>query len=100
MATGPSEGGQHMARKQAKTTIHRKARKPIGLRGDRIRLARQAAGITQWELARQTDIYVSAINRAEAGSKDMTGASIVAIAKALGVTSDYLLGLSSDSGRK
>ena len=50
---------------------------------------------TQAELSKKSGIKAQNINKYVKGERSPNGESIVALAQALGVTSDYLLGLSS-----
>ena len=63
--------------------------------GKRIRRVRRARDITQAQLAELTSLNVITISRLENGTaKSVHGGTIVALARALGVSADYLLGLS------
>lgn len=64
--------------------------------GDRLRQAREARGINQTELAEKTGLQPSAIGHFEKERRKPSFANIRALAKALNVTSDYLLGRASD----
>ena len=59
--------------------------------GDRIRQAREQAGISQAELARRIGISKNAMNTIEGGQSDPRVSRIVAIALVLGVSTDTLL---------
>lgn len=86
-----------MAKKKPQTVS---TPKRIGIRGDRVRAARTALEWSQFELASRSQIHPSAISQVEKGVKELNALSVVALAKAMAVSSDYLLGLSADSGRK
>ena len=63
--------------------------------GTRVRLARQHAGLSQEQLARAAGVSVGTVARIEQGvTSSLTTRSLEGMCKALGVTSDYLLGLS------
>lgn len=64
--------------------------------GERLRQAREARGINQTELAAKTGLQPSAIGHFEKERRKPSFANIRALAKALSVTSDYLLGRTSD----
>ena len=65
--------------------------------GERIRKRRQELGIGQRELARRLDIRHATISDLERGvQKDMTIALLRKLARALGVTSDWLIGMYED----
>ncbi|HHI80740.1 MAG TPA: XRE family transcriptional regulator [Planctomycetes bacterium] len=61
--------------------------------GKRIRSARIHAGLTQEGLARKVGVNLSTLQKWEAGTQPLA-ASVCKLALALGVTSDYLLGIS------
>lgn len=62
--------------------------------GQRVRAAREKHGISQAELARQLHASVNAINMLEQDSiQDPRASRIIGIARTLGVSADYLLGL-------
>jgi len=63
--------------------------------GERIAVLRRRQGMTQRELGKESDVHWNTIARLERGKlTDMPGKAVARIAKALGTTSDYLLGLS------
>ena len=63
--------------------------------GRRVRRSRRARDVTQSQLAVQTGLNVTTISRLENGTAKETYAdTIVALARGLGVSADYLLGLS------
>jgi transcriptional regulator with XRE-family HTH domain len=64
--------------------------------GERLRLAREARGINQTELAAKTGLQPSAIGHFEKERRKPSFANIRNLAKALSVTSDYLLGMTTD----
>ena len=65
--------------------------------GERVLLIRRRRGLTQQELASQARLNKNTVARLEQGSlKDLSGQSITKIAVALGVSTDYLLGLKTE----
>lgn len=73
-----------------------KATKIMPLRGERLREARNKAGLTQDDLAVRTGVGKSQIQRYERGASDPTADYVARIAKALRISSDWLLGLVDD----
>ena len=65
---------------------------------DRLRAAREARDLNQPELAERARLQPSAIGHFEKGRRKPSFANIRALARALNVTSDYLLGRSDDLG--
>jgi len=61
--------------------------------GKRIRSVRLRRGITQKWLAEKVGISKQAMYAIETGDSDLGGSRVAAFAKALRVSSDYLLGL-------
>ena len=64
-----------------------------GYLGEAIRQAREVVGMSQAELARRIGISKNAMNDIETGDADPRASRIRAIALALDVSSDFLLGL-------
>ncbi len=63
--------------------------------GERVRRVRRANDVTQERLAELSGLNVITISRLEKGTaKAVYGDSVAALARALGVSADYLLGLS------
>ena len=63
--------------------------------GERIAVLRRRQGMTQRELGTESDVHWNTIARLERGKlTDLPGKSVARIAKALGTSTDYLLGLS------
>lgn len=62
-------------------------------RGDRLRRVREAAGLTQTELAERVGAGTNQIYRYEKGETDPSAEVLAALAQELGVTVDWLLGL-------
>lgn len=56
-----------------------------------LRAAREAAGLTQAELARRVGVSVDTIGRAERGDRDTPATTIGRIARVLGVSLESLL---------
>jgi transcriptional regulator with XRE-family HTH domain len=67
--------------------------------GERILLLRRRKGLTQPELAQQTGMGISTLNRIEKGHQSMAMDKVVALVHVLGTTADYLLGLSDEPER-
>lgn len=66
------------------------------MHGDRMRKIREELNLTQEELAEKIGVAVLQINRYEKGKTQPSGEIVKEIALALHVSSDYLLGISSD----
>jgi transcriptional regulator with XRE-family HTH domain len=60
--------------------------------GERIVLLRRRKGWTQPELARQAEMGTTTLNRIENAHASMTMEKVVALARVLGVSTDWLLG--------
>lgn len=73
-----------------------KKAKPHGFRGERLREARTIIGLTQEALNALCNFGPNQIARYETGISDPLPPQIVQIAKALDVTTDWLLGLSDN----
>lgn len=72
-------------------------REPIDrMIGERVLLARRRRGLSQEALAAQTTIARSVIARLERGKQTVSAERLKALARALGVSADYLLGLADD----
>jgi len=69
------------------------------LLGRRIKQAREQAGLTQELLAERIGVSRTAISRFELGEIEPNIRNLAALASVLGVSSDYLLGLSSPANR-
>jgi transcriptional regulator with XRE-family HTH domain len=65
------------------------------LRTDRLREAREKRGLSQRELGRLCDIAENMIHRYETGKADPSASHLCLIAGKLEVSTDYLLGLTS-----
>lgn len=66
----------------------------------RIVLAREYAKLNQKQLAEILGISASTLNGYEKGNHDPKSSGLIAIAKACNVTTDYLLGITDDIGKK
>ncbi|MCL5421028.1 MAG: helix-turn-helix domain-containing protein [Nitrospirae bacterium] len=64
--------------------------------GQRIKECRDAAALSQKNLADLIDVSPSAVNQYEKGEKVPSTETLLNLAKALGVTTDYLLGASKE----
>ena len=64
--------------------------------GERIIKARTKKGWNQRELARRVNLNASVMNRIESGDRAIRDDELVRLAKALGVSTDYLLGITND----
>lgn len=62
--------------------------------GNRIALARQAAGLKQDELSVAVGVHKQTISRWERGEATPNAGQLVSIVEAVGCTCDFLLGLS------
>lgn len=60
----------------------------------RLKEARSAKSITQWELSKRLDVHPNVISKWERGLVTPNAASLLALCHALSVSADYLLGLS------
>ncbi len=66
--------------------------------GDRVRLERERAGMTQEQLSAAAGLRQGHISRIENGEiRNVQGETLVRLARALNVTTDSLLGLSDES---
>lgn len=64
------------------------------MNGNRLRTIRNLRGLTQQELAERAGVNQQAIARYEKNITEATDGALTSIARALNITSDYLLGLS------
>ena len=65
--------------------------------GDRLKGIREKRGISQNELSRRTGVRQALISEIESGRKDdTTGKALRRLARELGVTTDYLIGMYED----
>jgi transcriptional regulator with XRE-family HTH domain len=64
--------------------------------GHRIKECRDDVGFSQKSLAQLIDVSPSAVNQYEKGEKVPSTETLLKLAKALGVTTDYLLGASKE----
>lgn len=68
--------------------------------GTRIHMCRRAAGLSQKELAQRCGFPYQVINRIEKGHQDLYTRRLTLIALHLGVSTDYLVGLSAEEVRR
>ena len=68
----------------------------LALRVDRLRGLREQRGWSQRELARHCGFSDALVRRYEIGASDPTGHSLKVLAEQLGVSADYLLGMTDD----
>jgi transcriptional regulator with XRE-family HTH domain len=67
--------------------------------GERILILRRRQGMTQQQLAKEAGLNKNTIARLEQGNlKDLGGRLVAKLAQALGTSTDYLLGLTDESG--
>jgi transcriptional regulator with XRE-family HTH domain len=66
------------------------------MRGERLRHIREALDYTQEQLAEMLGVGVLQIYRYESGKNTPSGEIVAKIAQILGVSTDYLLGLTDD----
>ena len=66
--------------------------------GERVRRQRMALGLNQTALAEQTAIPIQVLSRLEHGHQSIYVERLVALAQALRVSTDYLLGLTQRPG--
>ncbi len=66
----------------------------MGFRPDRLHAAREARGLTQRDLGRLIGVGINQIHRYENGIADPSTPILSAMAHELGITTDYLLGVS------
>ena len=64
--------------------------------GQRIVKTRESRGWKQKELATVASIPIPTLNRIERGQQSLFAERVVTLARALGVSADYLLGLTED----
>jgi len=64
--------------------------------GERLHLARRRLGLSQVELATQAGISPTTLNRVELGRQKLYVETLVTLARLLGVSVDYLVGLTDD----
>jgi len=63
------------------------------INSERLKAAREAAGLSQSELALKMNVDRNLINMAETGKQPLAIKHLVPLCLALGVSSDYLLGI-------
>lgn len=67
---------------------------------ERLKSLRLENELTQSELAKNANLATSCIAMIELGKREPSANTLINLAKALNVTSDYLLGLEDDFGQK
>lgn len=72
------------------------ASQPKVFRGDRLKLVRETRGLTQDDLNKRLGLGNTQVYRYENGKAEPTTQTVVSLARELGVSADYLLGLSDD----
>ena len=80
------------------SSVNRKELFYMSIFGERLLEARKRQRITQGDLADRAGVTRSAIGGYEKMGKDASYEVLVKIARALGVTTDYLLGLDDNTG--
>jgi len=80
------------------SSVNRKELFYMSIFGERLLEARKRQRITQGDLADRAGVTRSAIGGYETMGKDASYEVLVKIARALGVTTDYLLGLDDNTG--
>lgn len=60
---------------------------------ERLKIRREKLGLSQVELAEMAVIPASSVSHFESGDREPSNQTLIRLAKALKVTSDYLLGL-------
>jgi len=73
-----------------------KSSKPSEIFPDRLRTARECRGLSQGKLAERTGLQASAVSHFETGSRKPSFDNLKRLADALNVTTDYLLGRTSE----
>jgi transcriptional regulator with XRE-family HTH domain len=71
---------------------------PTGRFGTTLRTIRETKGLTQSELAERSGLQPSAVSHFEAGRRSPSFDNLRALADALGVSTDYLLGRDAAPG--
>lgn len=66
----------------------------MGLQPDRLKQRRRALHLSQEQLAELTGVNQPQVSRWELGTNDITGETLGTLARALGTSADWLLGLS------
>jgi len=64
--------------------------------GERIHLTRRRVGLSQVELAARAEISPTTLNRVELGRQKLYAETLVTLAQILGVSVDYLVGMTND----
>ena len=66
------------------------------INSERLKAAREAAGLSQSELAERLDVDRNLISMAEIGKQPLAIKHLVKVCSLLGVSADYLLGISDN----
>jgi len=66
--------------------------------GQRLAEFRRAAGLSQWDLAKRADLSPRAISLIETNRRGMRASTAQRVARALGITTDELLGEPAPNG--
>lgn len=67
---------------------------------ERLLIARRRAGLSQGDLAQRARVHISDISKYERGRSVPTLARLARLCRALGVSADYLLGLSGEAAEE
>jgi transcriptional regulator with XRE-family HTH domain len=70
----------------------------MALRPDRLKIRRQALNLSQEQLAELTGVNQPQVSRWELAQNDITGDTLGTLAQVLGVSTDWLLGLTNEEG--
>jgi transcriptional regulator with XRE-family HTH domain len=70
--------------------------KPSDIFPDRLRTARERRGLSQGQLAERAGLQASAVSHFETGGRKPSFDNLKRLADALNITTDYLLGRTSD----
>ena len=69
----------------------------LSIIGNRIKAHRKAQGMTREQFAEKCGLSVQSVGKIESGTRNFRIQSLVSISQVLGLSSDYLLGLSDFS---
>lgn len=89
----PRAGAPHRMKRSRKRPT-----RPV-VRGDRVRQLREERNWTQQDLAARWGATVAEVSRVENAHRDMLASRLVDLAVALGVQTDFLVGLSDAADR-
>jgi transcriptional regulator with XRE-family HTH domain len=65
--------------------------------GERVMLSRRRRGVSQRNLAARAQMSTTALNRLERGLQSVSAERLATLARILGVSADYLLGLQEEA---